>query len=485
MWFVQEDIKLPRRVGKTSDVEFVGATPWLITRLLKDPVYAGAYAFGRTKRRVTLVNGRKRVEKRRVSRPEDWEVLIEAHHEGFISWPEYLKNLETLAHNRNQLGEAVRGSARRGKGLLAGVVRCGHCGKKMQVRYGGGRCGRSSAGVYYQCRASQREQVGKQTCSIFGGVTVENAVVEAVLDSLSPVRMEALVHARERLTRVRTEKRQQLEHELERAGYEATRCRRQYDAVEPENRLVARNLERRWDEALERVNHLNEKLSQFDTSEPPMTDKEEEALRRLADDLPQLWHHEAAPFELKKRIVRTVIKEVVMFVEKETLRVLVHWHGGQHSEFALRKRNTGEHRWKTSESTLSLIEQLARVMSDSQIAAQLNRMGVKSAKGHTWTRIRVGNFRTSNDILNYTPGERQGRGELTVEETAEKLGVSYSTVQRMVQRKQLRGAQICPGAPWIIRSEDLDVLCTEGGNDERRRVAPSSGLSDQQTLAFS
>ena len=480
LWFVQEDIKLPRRLGKTSGVEFVAATPWLITRLLKDPVYAGAYAFGRTTRRVTLTNGRKRVEKRRVSRPEEWEVLIEAHHEGFISWSEYLKNLETLAHNRNQLGEAVRGSARRGKGLLAGVVRCGRCGKKMQVRYGGGRSGRNSAVVYYQCMASQRERIGKQRCSIFGGVTVENAVVEAVLEALTPVRMEALVHARERLASARTEKRQQLELELERARYEGNRCQRQYDAVEPENRLVARSLERRWDEALDRVNELNEKLSQFDTSEPPMTDREEEALLCLADDLPQLWHHEAAPFELKKRIVRTVVKEVVVFVEKETLRVLVHWHGGQHSELALRKRNNGEHRWTTSESTLSLVEQLARVMSDTQIAAQLNRMGVKSAKGHTWTRIRVGNFRTSNDILNYTPGERQARGELTVEETAEKLGVSYSTVQRMVQRKQLRGAQICPGAPWIIRSEDLDTLCAEG-----RNVAPSSGLSDQQTLAFS
>ena len=348
----------------------------------------------------------------------------------------------------------------------------------MQVRYGGGRSGRSSAAVYYQCRASQREQIGKQVCSIFGGVTVENAVVEAVLESLAPVRMEALIHAQERLVSSRTETRQQLGLELERARYEADRCRRQYDAVEPENRLVARNLERRWDEALERVNQLNEKLSQFDTSQAAIAAREEGVLRRLAHDLPQLWHHEAAPFELKKRIIRTVIREIVVFVEKQTLRVLVHWHGGQHSEFTLRKRKSGEHRWKTTESTLSLIEQLARLMSDKQIAAQLNRMGIKSAKGHTWTRIRVGNFRKSNNIPNYTPGERQARGELTVEETAERLGVSYSTVQRMIQRQQLRGVQVYPGAPWIIRTEDLDAL-------EKQHVAPSSGSSGQQTLAFS
>jgi excisionase family DNA binding protein len=485
LWFRQEDIKLPRRVGKASAVNFAPATPGLVIRLLKDPTYAGAYAFGRTQRRVTLDKGRKRIEKRRISRPQDWEVLIQAHHEGYLSWSEYLKNLETLAHNHNQRGEAVRGPARRGRGLLAGVVRCGHCGRKMQVRYGGGRSGRTSAAVYYQCQASQRERIGKQVCSLFGGVTVEDAVVEAVLQSLSPLRMEALVCARERLTSARTEKRQLLELELEQARYEAERCRRQYDAVEPENRQVARNLERRWDDELERVNHLNEKLSQFDTAQPAMSTEEEQALRRLADDLPRLWHDDAAPFDLKKRIVRTVIKELVVFVEAAKLRVLVHWHGGQHSEFNLRKRNSGEHRWKTSESTVSLIKQLARVMSDAQIAAQLNRMGIKSAKGHTWTRLRVGGFRKSNSIGNYTPGERQTRGELTVDETAKKLGVSYSTVQRMIQRKQLRGAQICPGAPWIIRSEDLDALSVDDRTAKGRHAAPSSGFSAQQTLGFS
>jgi DNA invertase Pin-like site-specific DNA recombinase len=170
LWFRQEDMKLPsRREPMGKQVEFVSATPWLVIRFLKDPIYAGAYAFGRSKRRVTLENGQKRVLRHRHANPEDWEVLLKDHHEPYLSWPEYLKNQETLVHNRNQLGEAVRGSARRGKGLLAGLVRCGRCGKKMQVQYGG-RSSRQSV-VYYFCRASQHEQIGKQNCSIFGGVT--------------------------------------------------------------------------------------------------------------------------------------------------------------------------------------------------------------------------------------------------------------------------------------------------------------------------
>jgi excisionase family DNA binding protein len=483
LWFRGEGIKLPKRIGKAG-VEFVEATPWLIGRILKDPVYAGAYAFGRTNQKVILEEGRKRVIKERHAAPEDWQVLIQDHHEAYLSWSEYQSNLETLRHNRNQLGTTVRGAARDGKGLLAGLVRCGVCGKKMRVRYGG-RSGRWSAAVYYQCAASQHAAIGKQLCSQFGGVTVEQAVVEAVLAALAPVRIEALAQASDQLEKVGSEQRRQLELEIERARFEADRCRRQYDAVEPENRLVVRNLEQRWNEALTHVDRLQEALSELEPSPAALSGQEQEALAQLASDLPRLWQHEAAPFDLKKRIVRAVIKEIVVTVEATMLRVLIHWHGGQHSALDLRKRRNGEHRWKTSDTTLDLITQLARLMSDKQIAAQLNRMGVKSAKGHNWTRVRVGNFRKDNAIANYTPGERQARGELTIEAVAERLAVSYSTVQRMIRRKQLPARQVCPGAPWIIEARDVDALCLASKHEHKPDNGPSSPASDQKTLAFS
>lgn len=482
LWFRQEEIKLPRRTGQVSGhIEYVAATPGSIGTILKDPAYAGAYAHGRTKRRVVLENGRKRVMKEKRRRPEDWEVLLLDHHESYLSWQAYLKNQETLANNRNQLGEAVRGSARRGKGLLAGLVRCGHCGRKMQVRYGG-RHGRNSAVVYYQCFASQREQIGKQTCSLFGGVTVEQAVTDAVLAALSPIRMQAVVEATKRLVNKRTEKRKQIELALESARYEADRCRRQYSAVEPENRLVARTLEARWNSALEKVCQLEQDLTQESSSQRTISVEEQQKLRRLALDLPHLWNDPGASFELKKRLLRAVIKEIVVYVEKKTLRVLVHWQGGQHTEMNLRKRRTGEHRWTTCKSTLELIRQLARQMSDKQIAAQLNRMAIKSAKGHTWTRTRVGNFRKDNDIANYTLGEREARGELTIEEVANRLGVSYSTARRMIQRKQLPAHQVCPGAPWIIRSDDVQAFCSDCSEHGGRQKGPSSPSSNQETL---
>jgi excisionase family DNA binding protein len=479
LWFRQEEIKLPKRTGKA--LGFVPAAPWMVTRILKDPVYAGAYAFGRTSRQVVLDNGRKRVLKRRHARPEDWDVLLQGHHEAFISWAEYLKNQETLMHNRNQLGETVLGAARAGKGLLAGLLRCGYCGKKMRVRYGG-RLSRNAQVVYYQCIASHGQPERKQLCSLCGGFQVEQTVEDAVLASLAPVRMEAFAQAADQLTETRAQKRRQLELELERARFEAGRCRRQYDAAEPENRLVARTLERRWNEALENVAALEQALRELDPLPLALSKKEEEELRELALDLPALWRHGAAPFDLKKRIVRAVIKEIVVYVEAAVLRVLVHWQGGQHTELNLRKRKAGEHRWKTAESTVALIEQLARVMSDRQIAAQLNRMGIKTAKGYGWTRGRVGSFRTDNAIANYAPGERQARGELTIEEAANRLGVSYSTVQRLIKRRQLPARQVCAGAPWIIRSEDADRFRDCGSR--RRFAAPSSEAPAQQVLAF-
>ncbi len=476
LWFRQEQIKLPRRAsGKADRVEFVPATPWLIARLVKDPVYAGVYAYGRTKQRMVIENGQKRVIRERRARPEDWEVLIPDHHEAYISWQEYLKNQETLANNRNQMGEAVQGAARRGKGLLAGLIRCGHCGKKMQVQYGGGRSGRNSLAVYYVCRASQQKEIQKQNCRLFGGVTLEQAIVQAVLHAVEPIRMEAMIQATERVVAKRGERRRQLELELERSRYEAGRCQRQYHAVEPENRLVARTLETRWNQALDKAEQLEHQLSELANCEEALSADELKKLRSLAVDLPCLWNHPETPCDLKKRLLRAVIQEIVVYVDQKMIRALVHWRGGQHTELNLRKRKSGEHRWKTSGDTSELIQQLARLMSDKQITAQLNRMGVKSAKGHTWTRIRVGNFRKMNGIPNYTPGERQARGELTIEGVAAKLGVSYSTVKRMIQRQQLPASQVCPGAPWIIRAADVQIVVQQG---------PSSASSNQQTLDF-
>jgi excisionase family DNA binding protein len=454
LWCRQEGVVVPRKAWdhRGAFVELVVPTPSLILSILHHPIYAGAYTFGRTRRRTILVEGRKRQITEPRHHPAEWAVFIPHHHEGYITWEAYEANQETLRHNQNQRGETVQGAARQGKGLLSGLVRCGHCGKKMRVRYSG-RAHRQSAVVYYLCTSAPPQGVTKQLCSIFGGVTVEDAVVQAFLATLGPDGMERMLRATERLEAQRQQEQRQREFELERARYEADRCQRQYSAVDPAHRLVARTLESRWNQALERVAELEEAMQAAQQPSYSVSALERTELQHLAVDLPRLWEHPAAPFELKKRLLRTVIKELVVYVESSTLRVIVHWQGGQHTELSLRKRRNGEHRWTTDQSTTELIRALARQMSDKQIAAQLNRMGRKSAKDHTWTRIRVGNFRKAHNIANYQPGERQARGELTIEDVAARLGVSYMTVLRMIQRQALAATQVCPGAPWLIAEE--------------------------------
>jgi len=482
LWLRQEGIRLPRRVSPMGDqVEFVPATPWRVTKLVKDPAYAGAYAHGRSRRRVVLEDGRKRQKRERRPRPEQWEVLILNHHEAYITWPEYLENQARLAQNRNALGAVVAGAARGGKGLLAGLVRCGHCGRRMRVRYSGRR---ATTVVYYYCVAAEREQVNKQLCHLFGGAAVERAVVDALLEALSPLQMEALCEATEVLQARRTEKRQHLERELEGARYEADRCARQYHLVEPENRLVARTLEERWNKALERVRALEEERAELAAVREVVTAKEREHLHRLAVDLPRLWNHASTPFDLKKRLLRTVVNEVVVYVEERALRVLIHWQGGQHTELQVRKRRPGEHRHATPPETMTLIRQLARRMSDKQVAAQLNRLGIRTTKGHTWTRSRVGNFRQVHEIANYSPGEPQARGELTLEEAASRLGVSYSTAQRLIQRGQLPAQQLCARGPWTVLAKDVAALQAEAGGTMTGRNGPSPSPSAEQSLPF-
>jgi excisionase family DNA binding protein len=458
-WCRQEGIRVPQKAWdhRGACSELTAPTPSLILSILPHPIDAGAYTFGRTHRRPILVEGRQRQIPEPRHHPTEWAVFLPNHPEGYSTWEEYEANQEILRHNQHQRGETGRGAARQGQGLLNGFVRCGHGGTKMRVR-SSGRAHRHSAVVYSLCTSAPPQGVTKQLWSIFGGVTVEDAVVQACLATLAPDGLDRMLRATERLEVNRQPAQRQRELALERARYEADRCQRQSQAVAPAHRLVARTLENHGNQALERVVALEEAIQEAQQTSYALTDPERTLLQQLAVELPRLWEQPAAPCELKKRVLRTVIKELVVYGERHTLRVIVHWQGGQHTELALRKRRRGEHRWTTDQPTIALIRALARQMPDKQRAAPRNRLGRKSAKEHTWTRIRVGNVRKAHNMANYQPGERQARGELTLEDVAARLGVSYRTVLRMIQRQELAASQVCPGAPWLLAEETLHMV---------------------------
>lgn len=480
LWMRQEGIELPTcRAGASNrniTWRLAGAG---LRRFLTNPIYAGAYAFGRTCTRVRLQGGRRTVSKNRVQMA-DWPILITNHHPGYIEWDEYLHNRQVLAENTNMRGEVVRGAVRSGSALLAGLLRCGHCGRRLIVGTSGPRKG-SRRLFRYKCQATAEEPLTIGIgCIGFGSIRIDRAVSAEVLRVVSPAGVTAALAAIDQHRDHNADKRQ-VELALQQASYQAGLARRQYDTVDPDNRLVASELERRWNERLLVAQNLEDQLTALDAHAPRELNTAERArLLALGQDLPAAWNHPAASDEIKKRILRAVIEEIVVRAEGDKLKCLIHWKGGEHTAIEVARMRSGHTRWLTDEDTTRIITELARLLPDKTIAAHLNRMGRRTAKGHTWTGYRVNSFRNQHDIPVYRNGERAARGEVTAEEAAEELGVTRMAVSRLIHAKVLPARQVCAGAPYVIRRADLDRPEVRGASNK----SPLTADPRQISLAF-
>jgi len=444
-----------------------------ILRPLTNPIYAGAYAFGRTCSRVTVEAGRKRVRRGYRRDRSDWEVLIPEHHDGYVSWVEYERNQRLIADNAQGMGSMARGSVRRGDALLAGLLRCGHCGRRLHVTYSGthGFC------VRYNCRGAHINH-GAERCISFGGLRVDAAVAAETLRLLAPLGIEAALRAIDAATKDAGEARRQIELALTQARYEANLARRQYDAVDPDNRLVASELERRWNDCLIEVRRLEERLNAIGTTRPEVVSaSEQDRLMTLGADLEAAWQHPRATAETRKRILRTAISEIVVKLADSTIELVIHWQGGDHTRLSVPRNRTGQHRWRCDAAVDDMIRDLARQQPDQAIAATLNRAGVRTGRDNTWTQARVNSFRHAHGIPVHRPGEMAERGELTLEEAAERLSVSKMTVLRLIGSGAITARQVCKGAPWAIPATQLEAL------DPRRPSArPITDVLAQETL---
>jgi len=267
-----DQIALPYVEPKVSGHQVLWKLPvyTTVSNLLTNPVYAGAYAFGRTGSRMTIENGRKRIVRGRRKDRSDWAVLLVDHHKGYLSWADFERNQRLIADNANGKGMMVRGPVRKGEALLAGLLRCGHCGRRLLVSYNGtkGDVGR------YNCDAT-RSNPGAAPCISFGALRVDEAVGAEIVRLLQPLGVEAAIQAITQCEHQSGEKQRQIELALEQARYEATRARRQYDTVDPDNRLVAGELERRWNAALAAVRALEEELEALLRQRPATLSAEE------------------------------------------------------------------------------------------------------------------------------------------------------------------------------------------------------------------
>ena len=455
LWFRQESINLPAAVYGPLGRSVQWKLPVYnsVLKLLTNPVYAGAYAFGRTETRVRIEAGRKRVVRGHRREREHWQVLITEHHEGYIDWQTYEHNQRVIADNTNMKGEMVRGALRRGEALLTGLLRCGHCGRKLHVGYGG-----SSGGVgRYHCKGAAINHGAPGKCISFGAMRIDRAVAAELLRVLRPIGVEAAVRAIEQQSDEGHAKRRQVELAMEQAGFEAARAHRQFDAVDPGNRLVVGELERRWNDRLAAVAQLRAELDELAAERgSDMTPQRRQELLDLGADLPRAWDHPHAGIESRKRILRAVIQEIVVRVSDTQLELMIHWQGGDHTELSVVKNRRGQHRFATDADIDQLVTELARLQPDSSIAALLNLLGRRTGKGHTWTEGRVRSFRGDRGIRVYQPGEREARGELTLEQVASSLRTSKMSVLRLISNGTLPARQVCKGAPWVIKGTDLN-----------------------------
>jgi DNA invertase Pin-like site-specific DNA recombinase len=421
-----------------------------ILAVLKNPIYAGAFAYGQTTTRSRMLGGRARKTRGHAVPMEQWSVLIRDHHPGYISWEEYMCNQKQLATNLHKHHLQGPGAVKTGPALLAGLLRCARCGRKLHVAYSGvgGRVPR------YHCRGGHINH-GVEFCISFGGLRPDEAITAAALEALQPLGIEASLRACERAGQDQSQQCEALELALQKAHYEADRARRQYDRVDPENRLVAAELEARWNRAIQQVTEIENKLTAFQSTLQPLTEQQRERFLELGANLQCAWQHPQASVALKKRILRTIIEEIVADVDevKEELLFRIHWAGGRHTALRVPKNRTGHRERAVDRQASALVRELARICSDQSIASILNRLGYTTAAGNTWTEARVRHFRSARSIVCFDGNAP--RSWVTLAEAADRERVSPGVIRRLIKAEILPAKQVVRHAPWLINVSDL------------------------------
>jgi excisionase family DNA binding protein len=448
---VAEDQRLPRRTVGQRRVRWTRASYGAVHDFLTNPAYAGAFVFGRTRTEKHLdPDGRGRRRTVQVAL-EQWSVCIPDHHPGYVSWDEYLATRERLRSNVIRRGEGG-GAAREGAALLQGIVRCGRCGRRMQVAYSGtnGRVPR------YACVRAHHLHGAAHACQSLGGVRLEKAVVAAFLDAVTPAGIRASAQAIEELEQAHEQRLAGQRLALERAQFQADRAQRGYDACEPENRLVARTLEARFETALGELERERRKLAEVQSRRPePLTPAERQALGQIARDLPQLWAAETTTDRDRKELLRTLISEIVVTVTEAPRRAEVEicWEGGARTQLTVSLIHRGVESTRTREDTVELIRRLAAHTNDRQIAAILNKQGRRTGTGLPFSDPRVKFLRQKHGIR-AAPPPGPDSDLFTIEQAARELGVTTTTIYRWLRAGLLPGEQTTTHAPWRIRLTD-------------------------------
>jgi DNA invertase Pin-like site-specific DNA recombinase len=480
LWFLEHGLRLPVRARN-------GATTWrrpaygTVYRILTNPVYGGTYAYGKTESTLRYEGSRPRQGCRR--RPRDqWLALIPEAHEGYIGWEQFQQIQQMISENFRGTGSP--GAVRRGAGLLAGMLRCRRCGRKLTVHY----TGRGHDILRYCCRRGWLDK-GDSRCIAFGGVLVDEAIGREIVRVVQPGAVEAAVSASQEEERKEDEVLEALQRDLEAARYAAQRAGRQYESSDPENRLVTGELERRWNQALQQVHQLEAHIDEHLGRREPNAVPRPEEFADLAADLEAVWNAPQADVRLKKRIVRALIHEVVADVDAGAGEIIltIHWKGGVHTELRLPRRRRGQASHHTAKEIVDAVARLAHICSDDVIAGVLNRNGLRTGHGNRWTRERVAALRSWNKIPRHCPEKSKTEGWVNLTEAARLLGISPRTLRLAVEHGDLEGQHPLHDGPWIFKRCELEgeAAMKLAERVRRRSGSPAKPMGGQENLEFS
>ena len=461
LWFRSEGLSFPLQSHYGGSIRWVDPSYIAIYHVLTNPVYAGAYAYGKSRRDVTLDSSGARKKRVRKLPQSQWSVLIPNHHQGFIAWHTYEANRVRISANTHpRPHQSGSGAVREGTALLQGLAVCGHCGRKLRTHYTG-----RTASPGYHCAGNTIANGRGIYCLSIGAVQIDEAVSQAVLAALAPLGIEAALAAAERIEADHDAVLAQWRLSVERASYQAQRAERHYRAIDPDNRLVARGLEAEWERSLRELETAKAELARREQQRPRALSADERSrLLALGSDLRKVWQAATTSARDKKELLRALIEEVIINVNKDQYRshLTLRWCGGALAEIDLNlpRRRAAV---RTDEDTLSLVRRLAVHYPDAVIAGILNRQQRTTAYGLRFTAHNVSCLRRHWNIARYQPPATPPKGEvLTIKQLAATLDVATSTIHRWLNDGIIAGEQLTPGAPWRIHlTDDLRARVAE------------------------
>ena len=476
LWFHEHALDLPAR-SHNGNLTWRRPCYATIHRMITNPIYGGAYAYGRTGATAQYDGSGVRAKSRRKPRGE-WLVLQPGTHEGYVDW-------ERAEAIRRMVSENVptsrhHGAPKHGDALLAGLVRCRRCGRKLTVRYSGVKHNIPR----YACHRGLLDN-GEPRCIAFGGLRVDDAIEAVLLQVVAPGAIAAAVEAEAAAANQRDQARAAMMRDLEAARYAADRAWRQYDAADPANRLVAAELEARWNKALTRVSEIETKIAAHDGAASSLAEPSLPCFAMLAHELDAVWKAPTTDARLKKRIVRTVIREVIADIDADAgaIVLLIHWMGGVHTELRLPRRRRGQ-RNSTSPDIVAAVRHLVLIANDDLIAGMLNRNKLTTGHGNRWTRERVTSLRSHHKIPVHRPADDGIEPWLNLTRAAAHLGVSAKTLRLAAESGEIEALHPLPDGPWIFSRVALDGSGARAVVERAHHSAksPTGPHPDQQNL---